>query len=188
MALDSRIGASSPAFRRSAYLRRFVPALWCSAIFLAVLVPYVAAIQGAPAGSFFRGGSLRPSEDEAQYLSAVRFGAAGDWLWHDPFAVHSPGPILMYPTYLFWGHLGALLHIDVRASYILGNAFYVLVLYDAIWGLAGVYLSGCGRVAGLRHSRFVPAGSTGLTPCAPHLVEHPSRSPGWACRMSAASV
>jgi len=111
-------------------LRRY--ALWCLAIVGAVLLPYCAALIGTPAGAFFRG-SLRPSIDEGVYLSAVRMGAAGDWLWHDPFAVHSPPPLVMHFTYILAGHLGALLHAAPRTAFMLYHPVAVLLLAFATW-------------------------------------------------------
>jgi hypothetical protein len=112
--------------------------LWSLGIFCLALLPYAAAIAGTPDGSFFRG-SLRPSTDAGMYLTALRLGAEGEWLWHDPLAVHAPPAILMYPTYNFAGHVGALFHVSPRTSYIFYHAFAVLVLFGTVWRLASLF-------------------------------------------------
>jgi hypothetical protein len=112
-----------------------VPSAVVVAIVGLILLPYVVAIHSGSAGSYFFG-SLRPSPDESQYLAAVRLGRAGDWLWHDPYAVTSPPPILMYPMYLLAGHLGSLFGLSPRASFILSHPVAELILLGSMWILA----------------------------------------------------
>ena len=124
----------------AAQRQRWIRALaWPLALVIATLIPYLAALIGVPSGDYFRG-SLRPSTDEAVYLTAVRLGAAGDWLWHDPFVVHSPAPVLMYPTYVLAGHAGALLGMAPRTVFIAYHVAAILLLAFSIWCLARIFL------------------------------------------------
>jgi hypothetical protein len=116
-----------------------VPCAVALALMALILLPYMVAIHAESAGSSFYG-SLRPSTDESLYLTAVRLGRAGDWLWHDPYAVTSPPPILMYPLYLLAGHLGALLGLSARASFILTHPVAELILLGSVWMLARLQL------------------------------------------------
>jgi hypothetical protein len=116
------------------------PLLFACIIAALIALPFVVAVACAPDGAYFRG-SLRPSTDEADYLSAVRLGSTGAWLWTDQFAAHPPAPFLIYPTYLLAGHLGALAGLTTRTIFILTHPFAELVLVFAIWRLAALYFS-----------------------------------------------
>jgi len=128
-----------PTARLQALVRLRAPLLFGLALMLLTLAPYLVAIYGTPPGAFFRG-SLRPSTDEGVYLTAVRLGSEGNWLWHDPFAVQSPDPILMYPTYHLAGHLGAWLGLSVRGSFALYHLVAALLLFAVMWRLARRYV------------------------------------------------
>ena len=110
-------------------------------LFLLALLPYLVALRGEPDGSYFLG-SLRPSSDEAVYLTAIRQGEAGSLLWHDQYAVvpPSPSPTLMYPVYTAAGYVGRIVHLDARWVFILLHPLSVLVLFGAVWRLAAVCL------------------------------------------------
>lgn len=117
-----------------------VPLLFACVVAFLVALPFLVAVACAPHGAYFRG-SLRPSTDEGDYLSAVRLGRTGAWLWTDQFTAHPPAPFLIYPAYLVAGHLGALLGLTTRAIFILTHPLAELVLLFAIWRLAALYFS-----------------------------------------------
>lgn len=128
----------APPRHHAALLRA---ALVLGALFLLTLLPYLIALHGQRDGSYFLG-SLRPSSDEAQYLTAIREGEMGTLLWHDQYTVvpPSPSPILMYPVYTVAGHLGMLAHLDARWVFILLHPLSVLILFGAVWRLAALFL------------------------------------------------
>jgi hypothetical protein len=118
----------------------WLPLLCACIVTLLVTLPFVVAVAGAPDAAYFRG-SLRPSTDEADYLSAVRLGRTGAWLWTDQFSARPPAPFLIYPTYLLAGHLGALFGLTTRTIFILTHPLAEVVLLLAIWRLAALYFS-----------------------------------------------
>ena len=111
------------------------PLLGGAAFAALILLPFVLGALCAPAGQLF-GGTLKALGDEGVYMAAVRQGSAGNWLWHDPYMVAPPPPILMYPTYIAFGHLGSLLRLSVVASYAAMHAVSGLALFGALWRLA----------------------------------------------------
>lgn len=100
-----------------------------------IVLPFLLGALCAPPGSLF-GGTLKALGDEGVYMAAVRQGSQGNWLWHDPYMVAPPPPILMYPTYIAFGHLGALLRLPVVATYAAMHAAAGLLLFNALWRLA----------------------------------------------------
>lgn len=120
------------------------PLLLAIAVTLLVLAPFALGYLEAPRGMVFPG-TLKAIGDEGVYMAAVRAGAAGDWLWHDPYMAQTPPPILMYPTYMLVGHLDALLRLSVAAGYVLAHAAAALALFGALWALGRPYLAGHDR-------------------------------------------
>jgi hypothetical protein len=73
-------------------------------------------------------------------------GMQGDWLWHDPYMVATPPPILMYTVYLVGGHIGRLLHLSVPWSMFLVYLGCGLVLFASVWRIAASWFAGPDRV------------------------------------------
>jgi|GEM_PF-1379113 len=112
-----------------------LPLLLGAALAALIVLPFLLGALRAPPGQLF-GGTLKALGDEGVYMAAVRQGSVGNWLWHDPYMVAPPPPILMYPTYIAFGHLGALLRLSVAATYAAMHAAAGLVLFGTLWQLA----------------------------------------------------
>src|SRR5436305_9114343 len=47
----------------------------------------------------------------------MRQGADGSWLWNDPYTSEPHGGVFLFSFYLLFGHLAALLHLPLIATY-----------------------------------------------------------------------
>lgn len=121
-----------------------IPLLLAAGFALLVLIPYLVGDRAAPAGYGFRG-TLWTADDESIYLSAVRQGLHGSWLWRDAFMVATPPRILIYPVYLAAGQAGAALGLSLGPAYALLHAGTALLLAVALWLLSAPYLQGRDR-------------------------------------------
>jgi len=83
-------------------LRTVLP--WIVAVVLLAVAPYLAAWALAPVGQVFTGALINPN-DLSVYLSALRQGARGEWLFHFAFSPEPIPPRLTYPLYLLTGKL-----------------------------------------------------------------------------------
>lgn len=122
-----------------------IPVLLATGIAALILLPYLVGRLGTPAGFTFRG-MLWPSDDEAVYLSAVRQGLQGSWLWRDQFLAHAPGPALMYLTYMVAGEAGRVLGFTAPDAFVAYQVVSALALFGALWALGSLYLSCRARV------------------------------------------
>ena len=111
-----------------------LPLIAALALAALCVLPYLIGAHGVPDGAVFRG-SIRNHIDEAQFLAAIRQGAAGEWLWRDQYMVDPSPPILMYPVYLLAGRLGALAQLPAALDYALLHAVGMLALFGAVWHL-----------------------------------------------------
>src|SRR2546430_4492768 len=92
-------------------------ALVLAAIVAAVsLLPYLLAYLWTPPGHHFAG-FFFIADDAATYLSKMRQGAAGSWSWADPYTSEAHGGVFLFSFYLLFGHLAALLHLPLIATY-----------------------------------------------------------------------
>jgi hypothetical protein len=105
-----------------------------------VLLPFLLGSLTVPHGKVFIG-TLKTLGDENEYLSAIREGGQGYWLWHNPFMVHPPSPMVMYLPYLAFGHLGAVLGLSIHATYALMHGATLIALFVALWVLGSLYLA-----------------------------------------------
>lgn len=71
-------------------------------------LPYLAAWLLPPPGKQFVGAFVNP-DDLSTYLAAIRQGAAGRWLFHNPFSPEPWQPKLMLLPYLLVGKLAGLI-------------------------------------------------------------------------------
>ncbi len=139
---SERQTSAEPAQPSAAGVARVSPVLpaGLACVFcLLVLLPFVLGPECAPPGSVF-GGTLKALGDEGVYMSAVRQGADGLWLWRDQFMVRTPAGVFSYLTYMFFGHLGALLDLSVPASYALMHGAAALLLFVTLWLMGSFYL------------------------------------------------
>ncbi len=75
------------------------------ALFLATL-PYLWVTAVAPPGQVFTATLINP-DDTSVYLSAIRQGQEGNWLFNFQFTPEAIAPKFMYMPYLLLGHLEA---------------------------------------------------------------------------------
>jgi len=87
-------------------LRRILP--WSVLFLVLISLPYGAAWLSPPAGKVFVGTFVNP-DDLSTYLSAIRQGGDGRWLYHFPFSPEPWQPKLMLLPYLLTGKVAALL-------------------------------------------------------------------------------
>jgi hypothetical protein len=123
----------------------YTPILLGICLLFCIALPYVLGANGVPSGHVFYG-TLRVTDDTSQYFASVRMGQNGSWLWHDPYMVGTPPPILMYSVYMFGGNLGHYLGVSVQWSILgvyLGSG---MVLFFALWRLAAAWFVGKERV------------------------------------------
>ena len=84
------------------------------------LLPYLLAYAMTPSGHHFAG-FFFIADDAATYLAKMRQGAAGAWTWNDPYTSEPHGGVFLFGFYLFFGHLSALLHLPLIATYHLAS-------------------------------------------------------------------
>src|SRR5438270_370194 len=110
------LSRSAPApVGRAARGRRF-PLVFAAVVAAVSLLPYLLAYLWTPPGHHFAG-FFFIADDAATYLSKMRQGAAGSWLWADPYTSDAHGGVFLFSFYLLFGHLAALLHLPLIATY-----------------------------------------------------------------------
>src|SRR6184192_399603 len=95
------------------------------------LLPYLLAYLWTPPGHHFAG-FFFIADDAATYLSKMRQGAAGSWLWADPYTSEAHGGVFLFSFYLLFGHLAALLHLPLIATYHLARISGTVALVFAV--------------------------------------------------------
>jgi hypothetical protein len=97
--------------------RRIRFALVFAAVIAALsLLPYLLAYLWTPPGHHFAG-FFFIADDATTYLSKMREGADGSWLWNDPYTSEPHGGVFLFGFYLLFGHLAGLLHVPMIAAY-----------------------------------------------------------------------
>ena len=95
------------------------------------LLPYVLAYVWAPPGHHFAG-FFFIADDATTYLAKMRQGAQGSWLWTDPYTSEPHAGVFLFGFYLLFGHLAALLHLPLIATYHLARISGALALVLAV--------------------------------------------------------
>lgn len=90
---------------RTLFLRSVIP--WIVVVLLAITLPYLFAWWRTPEGSWFTGALLNP-DDLGVYISAMRQGASGDWLYNFVYSPEPWQPRLMLTLYLVLGKVTSL--------------------------------------------------------------------------------
>jgi hypothetical protein len=103
--------APAPRVRRIRFALVFA-----AAIAALSLLPYLLAYLWTPPGHHFAG-FFFIADDATTYLAKMREGAAGSWLWNDPYTSEPHGGVFLFGFYLLFGHLAALLHLPMIAAY-----------------------------------------------------------------------
>lgn len=104
------------------------------------LVPYGLAYAMTPQGLHFQG-FFFIADDSATYLSKMRQGAGGAWLWTDPYTSEAHQGVFLFAFYLLLGHLAALTHLPLIAAYHLAAVAGAVVLALSVAALAERTLS-----------------------------------------------
>jgi hypothetical protein len=95
--------------------------IWFALVFAAAvaavsLLPYLVAYLWTPPGRHFAG-FFFIADDATTYLAKMREGADGSWIWNDPYTSEPHGGVFLFGFYLLFGHLAALLHLPLIATY-----------------------------------------------------------------------
>ncbi|HEY4871017.1 MAG TPA: hypothetical protein VIJ03_03880 [Candidatus Dormibacteraeota bacterium] len=123
---------TQPAPAPAPRARRFRFALiFATAIAAVSLLPYLLAYLWAPAGHHFAG-FFFIADDATTYLAKMRQGADGSWLWNDPYTSEPHGGVFLFGFYLLFGHLAALLHLPLIATYHLARITGAIALVLAV--------------------------------------------------------
>ena len=137
------------------------PLVLATAVAAISLLPYLVAYLSTPPGHHFAG-FFFIADDATTYLAKMQQGAAGAWTWTDPYTSEPHGGVFLFGFYLLFGHISALLHLPLIATYHLARvtgAFALVLSVDrlgrrllepAIRGLAlalVVLASGLGFIA-----------------------------------------
>jgi hypothetical protein len=122
-----------PAPRPAAVPRRRLSFTLVFAAVIAALslLPYLLAYVLTPPGHHFAG-FFFIADDATTYLAKMRQGADGSWLWNDPYTSEPHGGVLLFSFYLLFGHLAALLHLPLVATYHLARLSGAIALVIAV--------------------------------------------------------
>jgi hypothetical protein len=90
--------------------------IFAAAIAAVSLLPYLLAYLWTPAGHHFAG-FFFIADDATTYLAKMREGADGSWLWNDPYTSEPHGGVFLFGFYLLFGHLAAIAHLPLIATY-----------------------------------------------------------------------
>ncbi len=108
------------------------PILLAAGVAVISLLPYLLAYLVTPKGQHFMGFFFL-ADDATSYLTKMRAGLEGGWLWDNRYVSVAPHPVLVYPFYMALGHLARLLHLPLIATYHLarltGGAALALLTY-----------------------------------------------------------
>ncbi len=101
-------------------------------ILLIGIIPFLVAWWLTPPGKVF-GGALINQDDMSVYLSAIRQGMEGDWLFNFTFSPEPIQPRLTYPVYMLLGQIIRFVGGDPLTWFhgfrILGGIFSIFALY-----------------------------------------------------------
>jgi hypothetical protein len=110
--------------------------LWLVAMIFAILLfvqaPYALAFLTARADYAFSG-TLLYLDDSNSYLAKIGQGTAGNWLFYNLYTPepHQPGPL--YPLYIVWGQIGAVLGTPPTATMAIARLVHGLVLLVTLY-------------------------------------------------------
>lgn len=89
---------------------------WMLFVLLLSCIPFLTAYWATPPNHYFAGALVNP-DDFATYISAIRQGSAGSWLFHFNYSPEQWQPKLMLFPYLLFGKLFAPLNGDPLIGY-----------------------------------------------------------------------
>lgn len=106
-------------------------------------IPLIVLLASSPAGSISLGGSplLSPSDINV-YFSAMKEGALGHWLYTNNFTTIDNAKSLIFPLYIFLGHISGWTKIAPSIIFILAQFFSAIVVLTSIWFLGSSFFSG----------------------------------------------
>ncbi|MBK8987879.1 MAG: hypothetical protein IPM39_17725 [Chloroflexi bacterium] len=105
--------------------------VWLILALTLITLPYVWVAATTPPGQVFTATLINP-DDTSVYLSAIRQGREGQWLFAFQFSPEAIGPKFMYSFYLLLGHLSARLGGEAllwfHGARLLSSLFMLLAL------------------------------------------------------------
>ena len=116
---------------------------WCWAIIWSIVVlilsclPYLIAVQLAPAGWQFAGFLVNPLDGHS-YLAKMRQGFDGSWLFHLTYTPEPHPGVFIFIFYLALGHLAALTRLPLIWTFHLARLLAGLLLLLAAFRFIGL--------------------------------------------------
>ena len=103
-----------------------------------VQIPYVLGYALAKPGTEFTG--LMINVDDGTYVSSIRQGIEGAWLYRSPFTTEERAPVFIEVFYLALGHLARALNLSAVAMWHVARIVADMVLFAAIFGFVASFL------------------------------------------------
>jgi hypothetical protein len=110
-----------------------VPWLWLLLAVGVTSLPYLIVYATTPPGQIFTATLINP-DDTSVYLSAMRQGMEGKWLFHFQFSPETITPKVMYMPYMLAGHLAAWLGGSLVTWFHLWRVVAGVVTLLVLWG------------------------------------------------------
>jgi hypothetical protein len=110
-------------------------AVWAMGLVALASLPYLVAYLATPDGMFYTGFLTNP-EDGHSYLSKVRQGMQGAWLWHLAFTATPHGGAFLFTYYLALGHLARWVGVGpiwiIHFARVVNGCLLLFALYYAV--------------------------------------------------------
>ncbi len=120
---------ATPPVQKARHWPRFA-LVFAALVSIIALLPYLLAYLSTPPGHHFAG-FFFIADDATTYLAKMRQGADGSWLWNDPYTSEPHGGVFLFSFYLLFGHIAALLHLPLIATYHLARISGAIALVIA---------------------------------------------------------
>lgn len=133
-------------------------ALGSAIVLFLTCVPYWIAAWATPEGWRFSGFLVIPPDGHT-YLSKMRQGLEGHWLFHMAYTPEPHSEVFIYTYYLLLGHLARLFHLSLIGMFHLGRLIGGLALLGALYRFIARLLPDWGE---RRLAFILLAGTSGL--------------------------
>lgn len=104
------------------------------------LIPLAVGYLNVPQGMVYSGFPV-DATDNLSFLAAMREGAHGSWLWHEPYTTETQPQALIYFLYLALGHLQSLTSLPPVLIFHLTRLILGAVLVVAVYLFCGFFFS-----------------------------------------------
>src|SRR5438552_8134200 len=118
--------------KRSAIASWRLPLLTGLALAIVTAVPYVYAYAVQPHGQVFMG-FFYLGDDANTYLAKMRQGWEGAWAWQNRYTTESSPTAYLFMFWILLGHLAAILHLPLIATFHLARIAAAFALMAGSW-------------------------------------------------------